>query len=475
VEALRAAVATPPQKRIHRSGICELTLAALERALGPQAHRRCLIFVSHEDPDVTSGRYKAALEGTPWADRVVLGVKGAHLQVRFIEEAAPVGAHIVIADDNIEDIVVEEPSQEAQEQRKAQGVWNHMIHPLTCGPWRGALHGTGLRVAEEPLMSQLLGCAFPTWNAKRINDLQTALGNAKIRDVDKLKSALSETGRLNKVLGNSSQAPLRPKVLVDLRNGLKASLPPQQYLAVQSTKGMTDATSLLGAAGGNGKGASELEVLICRASREMSRVGANLWGVNPTKNHYFLYEFGKGLRERAAKARSGCHNQAKGVFRDTDTKIGLVYGAFFGFRVRHDARRYTRFGQVKDDVERTLRYFRCDNAVVRFTRYGIEKAHPPGKFLRTKGGISAESTAEKHEAEGRRALESLLEEFAAPYARLPRPGEKTSCGLVWKKESSDITKLKRKPERLAQPDSPVTPSLHENGAKRAKRPLTVAG
>ena len=88
-------------------GLPLLTLRALEEALGPTVHRRCLIFVSHEDPDVVSGRFFAALHGTPWAHRVVLGVKGAELQTRFIEEAFPRGAHVVIADDNIKQIIVE--------------------------------------------------------------------------------------------------------------------------------------------------------------------------------------------------------------------------------------------------------------------------------------------------------------------------------------------------------------------------------
>merc|ERR1712176_155556 len=84
-----------------------MTLAALEKSLGPEAHQRCFIFVSHEDKDLTSGNYHAALKGTPWHDRLIVGVKGAHLQVRFIEEAAPLGSHIVVCDDNIDRIMVE--------------------------------------------------------------------------------------------------------------------------------------------------------------------------------------------------------------------------------------------------------------------------------------------------------------------------------------------------------------------------------
>eukprot|EP00438_Fugacium_kawagutii_P031893 Skav206015 [mRNA] locus=scaffold3015:35476:55835:+ [translate_table: standard] len=63
-------------------GLRELTLAALELALGPKAYQHCLIFVSPTDSAWTSGRYTAALSGTPWADRIVVGVRGAHLQAQ---------------------------------------------------------------------------------------------------------------------------------------------------------------------------------------------------------------------------------------------------------------------------------------------------------------------------------------------------------------------------------------------------------
>ena len=70
------------EKKLNLSekGLRELTLAALELALGPEAYKRCLIFVSHTDEAWTSGKYDAALSGTHWADRVVVGIRGAHLQ-----------------------------------------------------------------------------------------------------------------------------------------------------------------------------------------------------------------------------------------------------------------------------------------------------------------------------------------------------------------------------------------------------------
>ena len=61
-------------------GLRELTLAALELALGPEAYKHCLIFVSHTDDAWISGAYSAALAGTKWEGRLVVGVRGAHLQ-----------------------------------------------------------------------------------------------------------------------------------------------------------------------------------------------------------------------------------------------------------------------------------------------------------------------------------------------------------------------------------------------------------
>merc|ERR1712178_610166 len=100
--------------------------------------------------------------------------------------------------------------------------------------------------------------------------------------------------------------------------------------------------------------------------------------------------------------------QKFGLFQDFNDRLSLIYGAFFGFKVLKDPRRYTRFGQVKDDVERTLRYWHCDGTNLRFTRYGIIKRQPPGKFMAKKGGISADTDAAGHATEGQRALQTML-------------------------------------------------------------------
>lgn len=174
----------------------------------------------------------------------------------------------------------------------------------------------------------------------------------------------------------------------------------------------------------------ELAQLIRRGNEEMKCYGANLWSVSPTKNHYWLHSFGVEMRNRAKKT---------GTFSEVTTRLGLAYGAFFGLKALHESRRYTRYGQVKDDVERTLRYWHSDGIVPRFARYAIvkDRCKMVGKFHARKGGISAGSSADEHQAEANRALAGMLKEFASKYARLAKPGETSSCGLFWRTEMDE--------------------------------------
>merc|ERR1712037_273487 len=126
------------------------------------------------------------------------------------------------------------------------------------------------------------------------------------------------------------------------------------------------------------------------------------------------------------------------------TKLGLLYGAFFGIRVLHQPARYTRYGQVRDDVERSLRYWHGDKVLVRFRRYAVRKTHAPGKFTCAKGGISAGSSAVKHSMEASRAVVRMLKEFAGQYARLPGPGERAPCGILWHPARATHRKKARK-------------------------------
>ncbi|CAE7363534.1 dbp9 [Symbiodinium natans] len=213
---------------------------------------RVHVFCSHEDPDFLSGRYEEVLGQL--RDRIIVGVKGADLQVRFIEECFLPGQHVVVMDDNL------------------------------------------LRFVRHEAGEELPG---------------------------------------------------------------------------------------------------DLVATIDGAAAALHRFRANLWGISPTSNKTFLKEA-----------------------PEISTNLGLVYGAFFGFRVLHDPELYTRFGQVKDDLERTLRYWHRDGVLVRFRRMSCTKAQRPGVYSSKKGGISASVGAYGHKQQGDFALARLSKGFSQ-YIRLP--------------------------------------------------------
>jgi hypothetical protein len=294
--------------------------------------------------------------------------------------------------------------------------------------------------------------------------------------VEKLKKALGE-GELKKLLAASAyKRRFNNKFIDKLDLQSKVSLPPQVQLA--KTAAEVDPGASLHEQSRSTM--PELAQVIAQAGREMESQGINLWGISPTQNHFFLHGYGGGVRYRAKKT---------GIFREYNTKLGLVYGAFFGFRVLHDAQRYTRYGQIKDDVERSLRYWHIDGSILRYGRYCVTKTHKPGKFFDRKGGISAGSSAEKHEMESRKALKGIVEDFAWPYVSLPSEDEtkgmadgpvkndwarkKMLYGLVWKASEEDDDEDKNSPTK-GETDNVEKHKLDIDGsAKRARLSTSV--
>ena len=76
-----------------------------------------------------------------------------------MEEAAPIGSHIVVMDDNIENLLVEIPDDSIIAQRKAAGINEHSSWPLKFenflqpfnGHWSGG--GRGARAHSIPARS----------------------------------------------------------------------------------------------------------------------------------------------------------------------------------------------------------------------------------------------------------------------------------------------------------------------------------
>eukprot|EP00434_Breviolum_minutum_P043344 symbB.v1.2.038629.t2/scaffold6089.1/size21010/1 len=97
---------------------------------------------------------------------------------------------------------------------------------------------------------------------------------------------------------------------------------------------------------------------------------------------------------------------------DADIGMGLVYGACFGMVATHEESRYSRYGQVMDDIERSCRFYEHDGATVRLGRLQVYKRHAPGIYHKSKGGISASLSAEEFKSEALAARLALLKSLS---------------------------------------------------------------
>jgi len=130
--------------------------------------------------------------------------------------------------------------------------------------------------------------------------------------------------------------------------------------------------------------------IIERAAEVMDATDMRLWGLSPSANF----------------AR-GSHGDMLGY----NTSLGLVYGAFFGLKVTHDPQLYSKHGQIKDDVERTVRYFHT-GGIFRFDAFAATKGpQRPGLFKPGGGGISGTMSRLGHEHASRTAIDKLAREF----------------------------------------------------------------
>ena len=330
---------------------------------------------------------------------------------------------MVVMDDNIEKLLVEIPDDSLVAQRKAAGIMDYGAQPLTWKTCLRPLMGTGLQTVEEPELLSFLCGVSP--ELEKNPKLEEILRKMQVTSLQKFKS-------------------LPPQRIAALLKAM--GLPPtMRKKFLEASKGMILAMPSKGAKTPGPKPKEpELSQLISRAGRDMQRHHVHLWGVSPTKNHFFLKTRGDEIRRRAKET---------GIFKDYSTRLGLVFGAWFGVRVTHNPSFYTRCGQIKDDVERTLRYWHADKRVLRYSRYAANKgSFCPGQFKPNKGGISSNSSQQDHSLEAQRALSSLIEEFGA-YVRLPKGKERSSTGLVW---NADCKKNKKK--RKEPPEPPVAES-----------------
>lgn len=59
------------------------------------------------------------------------------------------------------------------------------------------------------------------------------------------------------------------------------------------------------------------------------------------------------------------------------------YGACFGMVATHEESRYSRYGQVMDDIERSCRFYEHDGATVRLGRLQVYKRRGLSKSMAT--------------------------------------------------------------------------------------------
>ena len=132
-----------------------------------------------------------------------------------------------------------------------------------------------------------------------------------------------------------------------------------------------------------------LSAIISRGFDSLTRGGTRIWGLNQCSN----------FRQMPVPAER--HGP------------GLVYGACFGFLASGDPSLRSKHGQVKDDLERSLRYMsKCDGKITRLMEYAVVKKDRPGVFKTSKGGISQSlGSEEQHRLEGQEALRKLYAEF----------------------------------------------------------------
>ena len=150
--------------------------------------------------------------------------------------------------------------------------------------------------------------------------------------------------------------------------------------------------------------------VIDHAGVVMQRTGKKLWGLAPSAQYL--------------------HNGGD-IMAYTET-LGLVYGAFFGLQVSHDEFFYSKYGGVKDDIERSVRYYH-KTGIFRFISFAVIKLDRPGTYKVVGGGNSSQMTKTQHAEQGKVALKSLIDEFAWRYCRLATdPVKPGAMGIVFK-------------------------------------------
>jgi len=112
------------------------------------------------------------------------------------------------------------------------------------------------------------------------------------------------------------------------------------------------------------------------AFKKCRAVGANIWGIYPVPNAYFMTP-------------------------TQTTDLRFIVGPMFGVINRHDAQLKLTTDE-KENVERTLKYFTLDGTVLRYNNITVQT-----RYFRTMGGMQASQRTSTRRANALRAAEYL--------------------------------------------------------------------
>jgi hypothetical protein len=125
----------------------------------------------------------------------------------------------------------------------------------------------------------------------------------------------------------------------------------------------------------------DLHDLFVSSFKLLTNTGLFIWGVNPLINPYFLYN-------------------------KVTTDLRYICGALYGVINRHDKDLSLQFESDKEDVERTLRYFKKDGGVMRFNNIGTKT-----KYYNAGGLQSEYETKQQRIKDGEKRVKRLLDAF----------------------------------------------------------------
>lgn len=130
------------------------------------------------------------------------------------------------------------------------------------------------------------------------------------------------------------------------------------------------------------------------AWKKMHRLGIYLWSLNVSDNSYFM------------------NNEEHGC--GVTLKNGLCNGFFWGCRIRKNPQLLLCHGDGHEDIERTVRYLDLDGAVFRYREFCAKT-----RCKSNAGGLQASMSVKQRQAEEKRSIQLLADEFPLLLELLP--------------------------------------------------------